>query len=236
MPEVKEHATLFKAEMVLATLTGLKWMTRRIVTQHNSLIDGTGKGIRAHWPHLQWSLAKPMSGSPTRWIVPCKRCGLHHIDPRVQAGDVLWGRETWALGGKCAEVRAADVPKPDRSPDFVRYRASQEKGLYTGRWRPAIHMPRWASRLVLPVIRGAAERVQDISKEDARAEGIPDTWGEWRAGQPKGMEGHEWDNRTSEEQFEWLWDSINGSKPGCAWKDNPPVWIYEWHPLKGDRP
>ncbi len=86
------------------------------------------------------------------------------------------------------------------------------------RWRPSIHMPRWASRITLEITGVKVERVQDISEEDAKAEGIRFEDG-----------GYELECMTPNERgrrrisnFHILWDSI--SKPGHKWEDNPFVW------------
>ena len=85
------------------------------------------------------------------------------------------------------------------------------------RWRPSIHMPRWASRITLEITNVRVERLQDISEEDAKAEGCR-IW--------KGVPG---DGEMSATQaFVRLWDSINGKKPGRTWRDNPWVWVIEF--------
>lgn len=77
------------------------------------------------------------------------------------------------------------------------------------RWRPSIHMPRWASRITLEVTDVRVQRLQDISEEDAIAEGVVCP----RLG-TYGMK--------PETVFRDLWDSI--AKPGAKWDDNPWVW------------
>lgn len=84
------------------------------------------------------------------------------------------------------------------------------------RWRPSIHMPRWASRITLEIVDIRVQRVQDISGPDCWAEGIA------RAG---------WDCErygSVVECYRDLWESING--PG-SWDVNPWVWVVEFHRL-----
>jgi hypothetical protein len=147
---------------------------------------------------------------------PATNC--HRITPRVQKGHALWCKETWKL----------PAWNGDRQAVGVCYRATGDKTHWIkladhldlaqrllGRtWRSPLHMPRALTRLVLPVVRVAAERLQDISEADAIAEGCPREY----------LLGLNW--------FRPLWDSINGDRPGLAWKDNVPLWIFEWAPLK----
>lgn len=99
-----------------------------------------------------------------------------------------------------------------------------------GRWRPSTHMPRWASRLTLTVTDVRVQRLQDISEEDAKAEGVPRVL---HRGWDELFYGHEGGERYSSAgqravdtpatlAFRDLWDSLN-AKRGFAWADNP--WI-----------
>ena len=78
------------------------------------------------------------------------------------------------------------------------------------RWKPAIHMPRWASRIDLEVVKIRVERLQDISEEDAKAEGI--------------MMGE-----TPKLEFENLWNAINGAG---SWTINHWVWVVEFKRMR----
>jgi hypothetical protein len=132
-------------------------------------------------------------------------------------------RETWArLGGEY--VYAAD-PK-------LQFGAS-------GKWKPSIHMPRAASRIRLEVASVRLERLQEITADGARAEGVPQMHGEAvRLGliEPHGSLGDDkpcsvdlWDNATSVENFAKLWDSINGAR--APWSSNPWVWVISFRRL-----
>jgi len=116
-------------------------------------------------------------------------------------GDILWVRETW---------------KPDyHDEDGYCYKADGDREMYPNNllhWRPSIHMPRAAARIFLRVTDVRAERVQDISAEDAHSEGIAcihDEISECAA-------------------FAALWDEINAKRDGgrYAWERNPWVWAY----------
>lgn len=97
------------------------------------------------------------------------------------------------------------------------------------RWRPSIHMPRWASRITLEVTDVRLERLQDISEEDAKAEGVatrclaePDESPECSVGF-RNPDGFALDN------FRSLWDAINGAE---SWDANPWVWVVSFRRLQ----
>ena len=102
------------------------------------------------------------------------------------------------------EYRAGgtNLPSDDSMFDWLRDR---------GRWRPSIHMPRWASRITLNATSVRVERVQDISNLGAFAEGTPDLR----------THDNDWDLRDC---YSHLWDSIN-AKRGFGWDSNPWVWV-----------
>ena len=97
------------------------------------------------------------------------------------------------------------------------------------RWRPSIHMPRWASRITLQINGVRVERLQEISYEDALAEGVSDLSAllheDWRP-----LEGESGDEcarrlRWPQRLYKQLWQSING--PG-SWDTNPWVWCISF--------
>ena len=85
------------------------------------------------------------------------------------------------------------------------------------KWRPSIHMPRWASRITLEINHVRIERLQDISRDDIDAEGTPD---EYLAGYTDVQLG-----------FRDLWDSIQLQRRdpgGLSWENNPWVWVVQF--------
>ncbi len=95
---------------------------------------------------------------------------------------------------------------------------------------PSIHMPRWASRLTLEITSVMVERLQEITEEDAKKEGVV------RSGKNDDCSCHlsnlnyECDYKEYRRSFCILWDSINGKK--YPWASNPWVWVIEFKRVK----
>jgi hypothetical protein len=203
---MKERPILFSGQMVRAILEGRKTQTRRIVKPQ---------------PTKDYVTLMPLSGElvgVTKHGGPIDNRGWLHC-PYGKPGDRLWVRETWG------KVHYEGV---DESPTIF-YRADerdQERDELT-RWRPSIHMPRWASRINLEVVSVRVERLQDISEEDAMSEGI-ESWEERGVDDAQDYYrdyvtgGHVYNAKDS---FRSLWQSING--PG-SWEANPWVWVVEF--------
>lgn len=158
--------------------------------------------------------------------------------PYGMPGDRLWVREAHKLQDlsprgfpQCligyradGEVRICDPGEND----MARPLEPREAGCAIGhdRWRPSIHMPRWASRLTLPIAAVRVERLQDISDEDAIAEGI-DYY--QRPGEPRVYRDYSQPDvhygLSPIGSYRTLWESING--PG-SWDANPFVWVIEF--------
>jgi len=126
-----------------------------------------------------------------------------------EAGDRLWVRETWCLASAESETTPPDL-RPMRGSRWCYYYATEpdvehEEGDNRSPWRPSIHMPRWACRLVLPLVSVRVERLRDITEAGAKAEGVEPIGGSYREG------------------FRAVWESIYGS-----WDLNPWIWVAEW--------
>lgn len=159
MDAVKEHPILFKGEMVRAILDGTKFQTRRLIKllKRPSVIDAT-------WDEDWQERARADHGCLFHGVclhVPftfdSDEQGWERLPCRYQPGDFLWVKETWQKIG--------DYP--------VCYGAGQTGcgSCETHTWRPSIFMKRAFSRIDLKVLSAKIEHVQDISEEDARAEG-----------------------------------------------------------------
>lgn len=210
---VKERPIIFNEAMVRAIVEGQKTQTRRVMRT-------THVGYRSF---LKWD------GAPyTRAMMSCLN-GIKPLDSvfcednRIGVpGNLLWVRETWQVTtglhsedlGACVRyrdgsIRACWMPSKKRLP----------LGLGWDKWRPSIHMPRWACRLLLEITDVRVERLHAINDDDARAEGVE-----------------------SRDAFEALWRSIydGTSSPNVltryghhSWSANPWVWAISFRVLDG---
>jgi len=180
---MKERPILFSGPMVRAILDGSKTQTRR-----------TFKGTTEHkGPY-----------NPAYMEAHQQANGWGSICPHGTPGDRLWVRETWAHekdGTGCSDdtgvlYRATDLGWDDEGTGL--------------RWRPSIFMPRAASRILLEITDVRVQRLQEISEEDARAEGC----------EPFAY---------PRDRFQGLWDTIHG--PG-SWHANPWVWAITFRRLE----
>lgn len=142
-----------------------------------------------------------------------------HRCPYGWPGERLWVRETWQDTRDIAPdggwVYRATDPDWDTMDGWT--------------WRPAIHMPKAASRITLEIVSVRVERLQDISEEDARAEGVTlpecDYLGE-RCGNGTGFGCPRHGDDAHRREFARLWESINGKR--APWASNPWVWVIEF--------
>lgn len=212
-----EHPILFSDEMVRAILDGRKTQTRRVLRPQPPTLNDLYPVYNGYLGAWQWRVR----GNWYQAHVKDSYC------PYGTAGERLWVRETWF------PLQAPnECWKEGSKPDVV-YRADHPKEEVTRadwtsigvtRWRPSIFMPRWASRITLEVTGVRLERVQSISVEDCMAEGVVDVRLAVETGYPS-----RWPNiPTRLAMFRGVWDSINGKRPGCAWADNPWVYVVEF--------
>ena len=213
---MREHPILMKGPLVRATLEGRKTQTRRPIKQEAQPDLG-----------FEWSecLCREIDPNDT----PCVTCSVRF--PGIpEAGDHLWVRETWQNFQNIGQ-RAADFPEHQRFPANCFYRADESNPKtkpFSGKWRPSLLMPRWACRLVLPLVSVRVERVQDITEEDAKAEGVERIsagpgWECWMGYGPSSS------CKTARDSFRSLWISIYGE---ASWDLNPWVWVAEWEEIE----
>ena len=201
---MRDRPILFSSSMVRAILDGRKTQTRMVVKPQPLKDVECGPGSEWRCAASGGTLGNPFSPGTRLWVR--ETWGMSYVDvakdrPHVIGG--TWGSQAHLDRKPCVVFRADGDEMPDDSP------------YETARWSPSIHMPRWASRITLEIESVRVERLQEISREDAIAEGWDPQW------------------RSNEivDEFRpllWygnLWCSING--PG-SWDSNPWVWVIQF--------
>lgn len=204
---------LFSTEMIKALMNGTKTQTRRVAKVPETAYCKQGG--------LVWY--DPEQNQET------KRC------PRYQPGDILWVRETWAQSNRSMWpdsilYQSGDIWTLYKAGFALYYDRHEVCKLHNEReypsgkqitWRPSIFMPRAVARIFLRVTGVRAERVQDISEDDARAEGISENEILSLGCTP---------NDPYRCAYSGLWDSIN-FKRGYGWDTNPWCWVYDFEQI-----
>lgn len=234
---MKERGMIFNGEMVRAILDGRKTQTRRPIK----------------WKQTRFTeIGEREDGSKWPWSEDAEHaCDFWHPCPFGAVGDRIWVRETW---GVVSHAFSDDGLMIDWVPDrpstaihempfgngyysgYAIYAADgdftwgDDDGYEDGRscWKPSIHMPRAASRILLEITNVRVERLNAISEEDARAEGIIDG-GCLNCGEPEpcGCANPEPD---ATDAFAYLWQSIYGQE---SWNADPWVWVIEFKRVEG---
>ena len=201
---MKERGMIFNSEMVRAILAGRKTQTRRPIK----------------WKQTRFTeIGEREDGSKWPWSEDAEHaCDFWHPCPFGAVGDRIWVRETWNKYGGLLTYRADHDWIDDMRKETV----------CTAKWVPSIHMPRWASRILLEITDVRVERLNAISEEDARAEGIIDG-GCLNCGEPEpcGCANPEPD---ATDAFAYLWQSIYGQE---NWNANPWVWVISFKRVEG---
>ncbi|WOD19805.1 hypothetical protein [Paraburkholderia kirstenboschensis] len=234
---MRELPMLFSGAMVRALLDGRKTQTRRIVKlPHNN-------------PLGQWEPTtvggenggKTAAGAtvPLQGGIWHTRTGDALLCPHGQPGDRLWVRETCAaeelrdgLDGVRYLADKGFMPIADTQDAAERWIVLNAYRGQKGAVVPAIHMPRWASRIALEIVSVRVERLQQIDEASAKAEGVEPVkhgpiWPTFEEKQCwRGYMNHERAYRdTALDSFNSLWRSINRPE---SWDANPWVWVVEF--------
>lgn len=217
---MRERPIIFNADMVRTVLESSKTQTRRIAPISQLKIEPYERDM-VTW-NVQFS--KPIKGvtgsysggriseSEARQVIASQFC------PLGQRGDRLWVRETFSVVPRTAYAASDGVQQvicPDDSHEAAIFRAGWEHSTGGIRWRPSIHMPRWASRITLEITGVRVERLQDISEADCAAEGL----------------GSPFLRDYKKPKFAALWQSIYGEE---SWQANPWVWVIEFKRVEGE--
>ncbi|WP_423251128.1 morphogenetic protein [Klebsiella aerogenes] len=209
-----ERGMIFNGEMVRAILDGRKTQTRRIMAPQPA--DDIERCIFPNPEAIGWkSSLRHKHGSTTAHF-------CHYGKP----GDRIWVRETFQ--GPLFDYDLMDSyckdPTPFEKPEFCVYKADgvpapefydADDELHCC-WRPSIHMPRWASRILLEITNVRVERLKSISDGDAIREGC--STADMKSGD------------CVADVFARLWASIYGAE---SWNANPWVWVIEFKRVEG---
>ncbi|EAX3090790.1 hypothetical protein GSO54_004822 [Salmonella enterica] len=200
---MNERGMIFNAEMVRAILDGRKTQTRRPVK----------------FPLIDKNMGCELAGNELAGELAAHN---YWNSPYGKPGDRIWVRETFRVHSRAtdvatlvyrASVRNSWTEQTHRVPVAVcNTPATPEK------WTPSIHMPRWASRILLEITDVGVERLRDLSEEDAKSEGITPPAGGVLPG---------WEYRIN---FRDLWMDIYGTD---SWEANPWVWVIEFKRVEG---
>jgi len=227
---MKERPILFSGPMVKAILKDRKTQTRRILNCEHPVVTGfVPNGECGYWKGTAKSdavIQQYISTFPL--TIKC---------PFGIVGDCLWVRETFCMG----VIEEHDASEPgdrylyvDDSDygDGKQYPIYKQKVLDDGiehdevKWKPSIHMPRSASRILLEITAIRVERLKDISESDAVAEGGPKSHPSIdRVSRSLGFKN--W----SCSHFAQTWDWDNTVK----WEVNPWVWVVEFKVIQGGK-
>lgn len=210
---MKERGMIFNGEMVRAILDGLKTQTRRPVK----------------FPVLDKNLGCELAGNELAGELSA---GNYLNSAFGKPGDRIWVREAFRVHSRATDV-ATLVYKANERNSWTEQThrvpvAVCNKPATPEKWTPSLHMPRWASRILLEITDVRVERLNAISEEDARAEGIIDG-GCLNCGEPEpcGCANPEPD---ATDAFAYLWQSIYGQE---SWNANPWVWVIEFERVEG---
>lgn len=195
---------IFNAEMVRAILDGRKTQTRRPIK----------------WKQTRFTeIGEREDGSKWPWSEDAEHaCDFWHPCPFGAVGDRIWVREAFRVHSRATDVATLVYKASERNSWTEQTRrvpvAVCNKPATPEKWTPSLHMPRWASRILLEITGVRVERLRSMSQDDARAEGVIAASGPMEAGLA----------------FRELWDSIYGEE---SWKANPWVWVIEFKRVEG---
>lgn len=217
---VKERPILFSGPMVRAIIEGRKTQTRRIIKPQPYQDAGGWWHFDGFRPKAKRNTgAQAGSHPPDEWTLFPYSC------PYGSIGQRLWVRETWAHeygGGYLYKATHAHMVPGDC------------------KWRPSIHMPRIASRLLLEITDISVQSLQYIGQQDAIDEGVmtlpnrfifdqlPDYETRYLAWERDGKIGRHPIGPSPYERFSLLWKSIHGPE---SWESNPYVWAITFKPV-----
>ncbi|HBQ5755661.1 TPA: hypothetical protein L7588_001432 [Klebsiella pneumoniae subsp. pneumoniae] len=202
---MKERGMIFNGEMVRAILDGRKTQTRRIIKDCTVGRDQISKFIQ---------IEKKFIGCYPEDVPEL----IRECCPYGVPGDRIWVREAFRVHSRATDVATLVYKASERNSWTEQTHrvpvAVCNKPATPEKWTPSLHIPRWASRILLEITGVRVERLRSMSQDDARAEGVIAASGPMEAGLA----------------FHELWDSIYGEE---SWKANPWVWVIEFKRVEG---
>ena len=226
---------LFSTPMVQAILDGRKTMTRRLKGLKNVDVKATEIIANNGWPKqgnftARFQFKDIEKDGVEAWEV------TNIFKSPVKIGDVIWARETWnELDNEIAYKASSDLFKKtewynkiDKAFKLVSLETPLPENCI--KWKPSLFMPKSACRLFLEVTNVKVERIQDISEQDAKNEGVEFQDANFNGLLYVGYKNYEikdinvldWFKHPSQ-SFQSLWTKINGF---YSWYNNPFVWVY----------
>ena len=202
---MKKTGIIMSGDHPAKILDGTKTMTRRVIVPQPMIIDEI-----FNRPIVAWYRGKQYC-SPYLDTLP-------EFCPYGQVGDRLWVRETWAAEKRLDHLNGTQLGEAGYVALWFKATEIPIVSLVRGRWRSSRFMPRWASRITLEITDIRVERLQEISREDIRAEGI---------GLPPSPRFTPTKFSELHQEFAALWDSLN-AKRGYGWEVNPWVWVISF--------
>jgi len=201
---------ILNSEMVRAVLENRKTM-HRVPVKPMGVLDGPS------CMGYVWNPDGQIKGPPIAYCDDLEKLVKEQC-PLGKVGDKLWVKEPWIIS-TCIE----SLNKENEGKQTILYRATKPGYLPDSvKWKSTVTMPQWASRIKLEITDIRVEKIQDISEEDAEAEGVdfmrhyPDSDPSFKA----------------KMLFEGLWDSVY-EKKGYGWDTNCYVWVREFKKMNG---
>lgn len=224
---MKERPILFSTPMVQAILAGNKTQTRRVMRRQPDAVEYFKRGEETTDTNAEYAILrcynnpKGFKKCNSGWFANANYKTPFH---EFNVGDRLWVRETYAFVPFTA-YRASNVQQIINPNDYETasiFKAGFELSQGGIKWKPSIHMPRWASRVLLEITNIRVERLNAISPEDAKAEGFD------YSTHPSAIQmGYAIGAKTN---FRFAWEQIYGQN---EWNKNPWVWVVEFKVIQG---
>lgn len=218
---MKERPVIFNGEMVRAILDGRKTQTRRVMKPQPEPCYRGGHWWPSNTFKTMLHIEEQMQNGAGGWG------GLAgDACPFGAVGGRLWVRETFM------DLTGTGIEATTGKFEGFAYRADTPAGSYGDevrkeyglKWTPSLHMPRKACRILLEITAVRVERLNDISEEDARAEGVKPA-GDMLPDYPDTFLTPKGDFAIAKVAFQRLWQSIYGEE---SWAANPWVWVIEF--------